>query len=525
MRSRKGRPVLAVCIEVLGPDLLDEWIREGWMPNLERIRRTGGWAPLESVSDLSSGSIWPTFFTGANPGRHGQFFTHMQIEPGTYRIVKKYADDVPLEPFWRELSRAGRSSAVIDVPQTRPIEPFRGVHVAGWGGEYPAWPRSSSPAGLMGEIVDRFGFHPLVDRYRVAHPPETKKQYRLLREKLLHGVRAKAELSRWVLDREPFDFFLTVFSEPHWAMHLLRELEGLGRYSAGEGREPGGGGTFRDLFGRIDQSIGELSAARPDADLLVFSLSGMGPNVSGWHILPDVLERIGMGPGKRDAGHFRKWLPLPRWGTWKTRALEDLVSLRVIETARSILPSRWWDRWTRRILHAGNRWSESRAFCVPNDYSGAIRINLRGREPRGLVAPGAEYDALCGEIAEALLELTHVDTGRPVVREVLRTREVYGGKHVDALPDLLVLWANDSPIAGVESPRTGRMDRDFPERRTGAHRPRGFLVASGPRIRGGSTFEPAHLMDLAPTILHLAGVDVPASYEGRILTDWIFSAD
>lgn len=525
MGSGKTGGVIAVCIEVASPELLDEWLREGWMPNLARIRRAGGQAILESVSELSSGSIWPTFFTGVNAAKHGQFFTHMQIEPGTYRIVKKYADDIPCDPFWLELNRAGKASAIIDVPQTRPLDPFRGIHVAGWGGEYPAWPRSSSPAGLMGEILKRFGPHPLADQYRVALRPETEREYRSLEKDLLHGVQAKADLSRWIAGQGHYDVFLTVFSEPHWAMHLL--WDGLDRSHprSGPGKTPGSRDLFRELFGRIDRAIGDLQAARADADILVFSLSGMGPNVSGWHILPDVLERIGMGPGKRDAGSFRSWLPMPRWGSWKTRALEDLVSLRVIEAARSILPSRWWDRWTRSILHAGNRWRESRAFCVPNDYSGAIRINLKGREPCGMVDPGTEYAVVCDEIADALLELVHGETGRPVVREVVRTREIYAGEHLDALPDLLVLWSGESPVNGVCSPRIGRIDLDFPERRTGAHRPRGFLVASGPRIAEGPIPETVHLMDLAPTILHLAGVEIPARYDGRVLSEMILSVE
>jgi predicted AlkP superfamily phosphohydrolase/phosphomutase len=65
---------------------------------------------------------------------------------------------------------------------------------------------------------------------------------------------------------------------------------------------------------------------------------------------------------------------------------------------------------------------------------------------------------------------------------------------------------------------------DFPERRTGAHRPWGFLAASGPRIGKGLALKPVHLMDLAPTILHLTGVEIPARYDGRILSELIIPA-
>ena len=81
-----------------------------WVKNLAALRDGGAWADLASLSELSSGSLWPTFTTGVGPGRHGQFFTHMQLETGSYRVVKKYADNVPQRPFWAELADAGRST-------------------------------------------------------------------------------------------------------------------------------------------------------------------------------------------------------------------------------------------------------------------------------------------------------------------------------------------------------------------------------------------------------------------------------
>ncbi|MFO7685972.1 MAG: alkaline phosphatase family protein [Desulfobacterales bacterium] len=517
MPSSLSRAVTIVCAEVADPDIMETWLSKGWMPNLARLRQDGLWTRLASVSDISSGAIWPTFFTGMHPAEHGQFFTHMQLRPETYEIVKKYADDVPCEPFWSVLQRSGRSCAIIDVPQTFPPQNFNGIHITGWGGEYPAWPRSSSPVPLMTEIIRRFGRHPLADKYRVAIAPETRREYDLLARDVLHGARMKAALSRWVFDQGPHDFFITVFSEPHWAMHLMWDLLDEDHPHRPKERHYRWADPFRELFAIIDRTVGELREARPEADLLVFSLSGMGPNYSGWHLLSEVLTRIGMGPPAGPKGLGEKFSPMRRWGPHKTRAIERIVPPRVIETAKMLVPTRFWDRWTRRILHAGSGWPQSRAFCVPNDYSGAIRINLEGREPQGRVKPGAEYRLLCEEISKVLLGLKHVETGRPVVREVIQTQRAYAGTHLAALPDLLVLWTNESQISGVTSPRVGKIRQDFPERRTGAHRPCGFLAAAGPGIRGGVLPESVHLLDLAPTILSLLEVPAPPRYKGRVM--------
>ena len=188
------------------------------------------------------------------------------------------------------------------MPQTRPVDPFHGIMSPDGAANSPAWPRSSSPRRLMPEIIKKFGTHPLADQYRVALRPETDEEYRLLRNDLLHGTRTKADLSRWIFDKGPFDFFLTVFADLDWSNHLLWDSLDPAHPRHDGARAPWCKELFRELFGRIDRTIGEMKQSHPEADLLVFSLSGMGPNYSGWHILPEVLARIGMSPGVERKG-------------------------------------------------------------------------------------------------------------------------------------------------------------------------------------------------------------------------------
>lgn len=507
MSRRAGAAVLAVCVEVASPDLMEDWLARGWMPNLARVRREGAWAEVESVADVSSGAVWPSFTTGLLPARHGQFFTHMQLATGSYEIVKKYADDVPGRPFWAALGEAGLSTAVIDVPQTRPQPGFRGAHVVGWGGEYPAWPRSSEPPGLMDEILERFGPHPLAETRRIAARPEGEAEYARLRADLLRGVRAKAAISRLVLGRGPHSLFLTVFAEPHWAMHLLWDTIDPGHPRHEPDRAARYAGTFREILAEIDAFIGEARALRPEADLVVFSLSGMGPNHSGCHLLPEALARLGMA-GSVGGGAASRPPPL--------RRLEAAVPAGLLDRAKEAVPARLWDRWTRRLLYRGAGWAGSRAFCLPNDASGAVRVNLAGREPAGKVAAGAEYEAVCAEIERALRELVDVATGRPAVREVVRTREAFGGERLDDLPDLLVLWPGDLPLQAVHSPRLGEIRLPSPERRTGGHRSTGFLAAAGPGIAAGARAPaPVRVVDLGATFLRLLDLPPPDG-DGRV---------
>lgn len=503
-------PVTAVCLEVGGPEQVARWLDRGWMPNLLALGERGASLPLRSTADLSSGSIWPTVTTGTMPERHGQFFTHMQLEPGSYVIGKRYADDVPVPPFWDALEAAGMTTALIDVPQTRPKPGFRGVHVVGWGGEYPGWRTSSEPPELMAEIRKRFGIHPLLDDWRVAAAPAGEAECRQLCEDLRAGAVAKAELSRWIFDRARFDLFLTVFSETHWALHTLWHLLDASHPRHDPGLAARHADVLRDVVAIIDCLIGDLAAARPEATMLVFTLSGMGSSYGGAQLLPEILDRLGLGPTLAGAARPRR-----AWGRRVVAGVRRAVPVGVLNHAKRLAPPALWDRLTRRILQAGAGWERSRAFCLPNDTPGAIRVNLRGREPAGLVSPGAEYEAVLAQIEAELRDLVAVDTGRPAVHDMRRLP--IAATVSTGLPDLIVTWAGDHPLEAVRSGRLGEIRGASPERRTGAHRNEGMLIAAGPEIAARGETAGGGIVDLAPTILALLGAERPPGLEGRAL--------
>ena len=71
--------------------------------------------------------------------------------------------------------------------------------------------------------------------------------------------------------------------------------------------------------------------------------------------------------------------------------------------------------------------------------------------------PGAECNAVSEELTRDLLELVNANTGRPVVREILRTAAHFEGNRLADLPDLLVEWNPEAPITAVRSPKVGEV--------------------------------------------------------------------
>src|SRR5450756_2050639 len=98
--------------------------------------------------------------------------------------------------------------------------------------------------------------------------------------------------------------------------------------------------------------------------------------------------------------------------------------------ARRLVPENWrvavsrhFSRERReRLLAAqfrgGTDWSKTTAFAIPSSYSGFLRVNLRGREPQGIVQPGAEYEQVLRRLENDLKQLTDPETGEPVVDRV-----------------------------------------------------------------------------------------------------------
>jgi predicted AlkP superfamily phosphohydrolase/phosphomutase len=134
-----------------------------------------------------------------------------------------------------------------------------------------------------------------------------------------------------------------------------------------------------------------------------------------------------------------------------------------------------------------------------------------------LLHPGAECDEFCERLAADLYDLVDPTSGRPLVREVLRSREVFFGEHVADLPDLLVQWHRDWPITGAASPKMGKIvSEDLTTRRTGDHRSEGLFFMLGPGISPGPYSAPVRTEDFAPTMAALLDVDLP-DVDGRPL--------
>ena len=167
-------------------------------------------------------------------------------------------------------------------------------------------------------------------------------------------------------------------------------------------------------------------------------------------------------------------------------------------------------------------WKTTRYFPLPMDDAGFLRINLKGREPQGIVEPGEEYDAICEELREAFLSFRDIETSEPIVENVYRIDDFApsDAPYRDRLPDLTITWGNSAMhSSGIRSEEFGEIhwngEGKHHSGRSGNHRQRGWFVAVGDGIPAGTRTEGHGIVDLVPTIFDWLGVEPAQGFQGK----------
>lgn len=156
-----------------------------------------------------------------------------------------------------------------------------------------------------------------------------------------------------------------------------------------------------------------------------------------------------------------------------------------------------------------------RCFQVPNNgVYGGIRVNLKGREPAGLVAPGAETEALYDELSQQLSGLVNPRSGRPLVKRLWRLEEWYEPGASGEFPDFFVEWHRESYVDSAEIPGRGVIQVESLSTRTGDHENAGLVFMQKAGLQADAVRRPIDIEDFAPTFCGLLGVDA-SRYDGR----------
>lgn len=484
--------VVFLGIDSAEPALLRRWMASGDLPVLSELSRRSTWGATTTPIGFGNGVLWPSIFTGVNPARHGRMW-FQQMLPGTYKILAFRDDgDFGAPPLWEAYSEAGKRCAIVDVVRAPLSVRLNGIQICDWFTHDRNSPPRSHPSSLINEVTTEFGDDPFGGRCEA--PGSSPEACKRLTGGLVARVRSKTAFVRKLLKERRWDYLMAVFAEPHDIGHLCWHLHDPADSKHDPALRAAVGDPIKDVYVAIDEAIGELlQHIDASTSVVVFSGPGMQTFASASHLLDRILARLEGNPAGRRA------LIRHRLRSLYIDSVPNAVRERMKALSGGIGAA-------MRESEAGRR----RFFAMPNnDEYGSIRINLIGREPHGMVRPGAEYDQVCARLEHDLSSITDVETGRPIVGRVVRVRDHYQGEYLDRLPDLIVIWDLQGPVEAVRSPQIGEIRGRHPTTRTGDHSDRCLFFAAGPDIPAAEVKQPIDYLDLAATIPALLGVRVP----------------
>jgi predicted AlkP superfamily phosphohydrolase/phosphomutase len=486
-----ARPLILIQCDAFDPALTRRWMDDGALPTLAALRREGVEAPLAGAECVAELGLALSMYSGVSRVRHG-YYDYRQLRPGTYDLYPAIAADAGVPPFWSSLT--GQTVVTIDAGETTPAENLTGVQLANWTAHQSATrvvPPTAVPASVLEEARRSFGPAPRINEFVLGSRAEADRR---VLASLVSRVRRKGALVRQFAARGA-DLIVVGFFEAHTGGHRFW------KYHRGKVADAELAGGLRAVYSAIDREIGELIDAIPEANVAIVSLFGMHDEYPSEGLMESFFRVLGYQATPRHRNPGR-----PRRGRSATSAIGGLLPGPVRTAISRRLPIAMQERLIAEGFRAATDWSRTVAFSIPSLYTGHVRLNVRGREPTGIVEPGGEYRQVLDRIETDLRALEDPVTGRPAVAFVHRTADLFGDEVPARLPDLFVAWEPSTHFrAEVVHPRGVLRQTPPAYFRDSFHPLGGFVIAAGPDIAARGQQRAVDVLDLAPTFMTLLG--------------------
>jgi len=442
--------VLVVGLDCVPPRLAFERYRR-FMPNLSRVMERGAWGPLQTTVPPITVPAWACLLSGYDPGELGLYGFRNRVR-GSYQLELAHSGQLAKPMVWERL-RAEQRVCCLFVPPSYPPRPVHGELVSCF-----MTPDADSahtyPPPLAAELRERFGpYLPDVEEYR------TEDRARLLEQLYACTEQHFAIACHMQRTRQP-DLTVMVEVGPDRFHHgFWADIDPEHPQHDPAGRYRGAGVEY---YGFLDRQLGLLlEAAGPEVNVLVISDHGARALYGCVHINEWLIQH--------------GYLVLKRY-------------------PRELTP------WSELEVD----WSRTRAFGEGGYYS-RVMLNIRGREPQGIV-PASAAEALCERLAQELREQLGPDQ-RQLKQRVLRPQECYRAQN-GLPPELMVFWDD---LNYRSSGAVGGGTLFSPTNDTGPdacnHDWQGIFALAGPDVAARGPLASVHYEDVAVTILRLLRQD------------------
>jgi len=498
---KRELPALAKRVLIIGLDgatfdILDPLIADGRMPNLESLIKTGASGILESTKPPITPAAWTTFMTGKGPGQHG-IIDFEKYDVTTNKLSFNSTFEIREKTIWEILSEKGFRVGSINLPMTYPPRKVNGFMISGF--ETPSVRTEFTyPPKLKEEILERWPDY----NYQTNWRRKTFGGNKLFQENLDYIEQSFTQgyqLATYCGQRYGWDVMMVLFKLVDNLQH--KAWKHLDPKSSGV--NPERAEMSARCFTALDNTIGDLTEYARKNKALIIIMSDHGHGSLDGKAQPNLL--------------------LKQWGYLKIKSSlrqDGKRAQRIIDRLRGKKVKRF--SANLGIEHdLVLDWSQTRACVMHAGMYGFLYISLKGRQPRGVVAP-EDYEQVRDDLLEKFRSVTCKNSQGQTIQvfpEVHRTEELYNCRREDHpwLPDLLLIpQPGLSVVRKIRGTQPVRWLSRY--RMEGTHRVEGVLIVNGPNVRQGHKIT-ANIADITPTLLAATGLRVPADMEGHALVD------
>lgn len=474
-----------------GWHLLDPLLAEGVMPRLEALRNRSASGILSSTVPTYTPPAWTSAITGVNPGRHGVYGFVDGHAQNDSKLM--HAGRISAPTLWEMVNEQGATAGIYNVPLTYPPQQLEGWMVSGmltpgYGERRTGytWPReleSDVESWAPGYVCD------------VSGNWEQDWRDDSLCRRVLASLQQRVIVLGRLLEQRPPDLLFGVLEAPDRLQHVyyryMDPADDL--YDTAEGRRlrP----AIAECFAEMDRIIGLVDDyAGSDGGVLVCSDHGF----TAWEF----------------SVHTNTLLR--EWGLLALKPgaalMQTSAARRVVPLAKRFLPAKVARR-AKGHTFAAIDWTKTQAFASPIPQQG-IYVNLAGREPQGVVPP-ADLQAVKEDLAARFRGLKDSD-GRPLTDHVWLSEEVFQGKELEGAPDVLPVLRDHRCELDDELFHKEPFS-DFRHLPRGAHHPDGIVAVAGRGVQRSGDLT-GSVLDVTPTLLYMADLEIPEDLDGRLLT-------
>jgi predicted AlkP superfamily phosphohydrolase/phosphomutase len=489
-------------------DLIQPWTEAGHLPTFARLMRDGAWGNLRSTMPPITAPAWSSFVTGKNPGKHG-LIDFVTRRPESYDVSPVNASLRQGRSLWSLLSDDEKSVIVVNVPLTYPPEPVNGYLVSGL-----LTPSEQSDFTYPSDLTDELR----ASGYRV-HAPQSYAKGDIDRflASIYETTDTQLETVKRLMQEHPWDFLMYVFRGTDRLQH------GLWHFMDPDHPLHGAPGTEKyqnailEHYQYIDQQLADLLDRVDERTVLILmSDHGAGP-FHKYIYMNNWLRRWGLLKIK-SAPLTKLKEAMFTLGITPITAYNFLLSLGLGALKGKVTKGKGQEKLARLFLSFKDvDWSQTQVYSLGN--AGQLWINLRGREPMGIVAPGSEYKAVRQDVIDRLMAMEDPETGERLVDTVYTREELFHGPYAEQMPDIVFVPKGFRYLSFGEYEFASHRLVDTSYGITGWHRQEGMVLLYGPPVQKGTHLSDAHIEDVAPTILYLMEQSLLNDMDGHVLTD------